>query len=54
MVGLIKSPGIHAWDNWTVPMSMREVEPGVRLIMNTGHMPDEHGWKPRPVQQDED
>ncbi|WP_038741342.1 helicase-related protein, partial [Burkholderia pseudomallei] len=23
MVGLVKSPGIHAWDNWTVPMSMR-------------------------------
>ncbi|EBB4596105.1 helicase, partial [Salmonella enterica] len=21
MVGLVKSPGIHAWDNWTVPMS---------------------------------
>lgn len=54
MVGLVKSPGIHAWDNWTVPMSMREVEPGVRLIMNTGHISDDHGWKPRPVQKDED
>ncbi|PFH27377.1 DISARM system helicase DrmA [Burkholderia sp. JKS000303] len=54
MVGLLKSPGIHAWDNWTVPMSMREVEPGVRLIMNTGHISDDHGWKPRPVPKDED
>lgn len=54
MVGLVKSPGIHAWDNWTVPMSMREVEPGVRLIMNTGHISDDHGWKPRPVPKDED
>lgn len=54
MVGLVKSPGIHAWDNWTVPMSMREVEPGVRLIMNTGHFSDDHGWKPRPVPKDED
>lgn len=54
MVGLVKSPGIHAWDNWTVPMSMREVEPGVRLIMNTGHILDDHGWKPRPVPKDED
>jgi len=54
MVGLIKSPGIHAWDNWTVPMSMREVEPGVRLIMNTGHIADDHGWKPRPMPKDED
>jgi len=54
MVGLVKSPGLHAWDNWTVPMSMREVEPGVRLIMNTGHILDDHGWKPRPVPKDED
>jgi len=54
MVPLIKSPGIHAWDNWTVPMSMREVEPGVRLIMNTGRLSDGHGWKPRPVSSDED
>jgi hypothetical protein len=41
--GWSSSPGIHAWDNWTVPMSMREVEPGVRLIMNTGHLSDDHG-----------
>jgi len=54
MVALIKSPGIQAWDNWTVPMSMREVEPGVRLIMNTGHISDDYGWKPRPSPQDED
>lgn len=53
-VGLIKSPGIHAWDDWTVPMSMREVEPGVRLIMNTGRLSDGHGWKPRPVSSEED
>jgi hypothetical protein len=53
MVPLIKAPGIHAWDNWTVPMSMREVEPGVRLIMNTGRLSDDHGWTPRPVSSDE-
>lgn len=53
MVRLLNPPGIHAWDNWTVPMSMREVEPGVRLIMNTGHISDDHGWKPRPVSEDE-
>lgn len=33
-VALLKKPGIQAWDNFTVPMSMREVEPGVRLIMS--------------------
>ncbi len=53
-VALIKSPGLQAWDNWTVPMSMREVEPGVRLIMNTSHITDDHEWKPRPVTKDED
>ena len=35
MVALLKRPGIQAWDNFTVPMSMREVEPGVPLVMNT-------------------
>lgn len=53
-VALMKSPGLQAWDNWTVPMSMREVEPGVRLIMNTSHITDDHDWKPRPATQDED
>jgi hypothetical protein len=53
-VALIKSPGLQAWDNWTVPMSMREVEPGVRLIMNTSHITDDHDWKPRPAKKDED
>lgn len=53
-VALIRSPGIQAWDNWTVPMSMREVEPGVRLIMNTSHISDDHDWKPRPAMKDED
>lgn len=51
---LIEAPGIKPWDNWTVPMSMREVEPGVRLIMNTSHITDDHDWKPRPVTKDED
>lgn len=54
MVGLLKAPGTHPWDNWTVPMSMREVEPGVRLIMNMGRISDEHGWRPRPVSSNED
>jgi hypothetical protein len=55
-VALIKSPGVRAWDNWTVPMSMREVEPGVRLIMNTSRLEDEFEWKPRQTltEQEED
>jgi hypothetical protein len=56
-VALIKSPGVTAWDNWTVPMSMREVEPGVKLIMNPSTISGEPEWKPRPIEikgQDED
>ena len=53
-VALIKSPGLQAWDNWTVPMSMREVEPGVRLIMNMSRITDDHDWKPRTAEKDED
>jgi hypothetical protein len=54
MVALLKRPGIQAWDNFTVPMSMREVEPGVSLIMSTvrfsGTEPD---WTPSVVAPDE-
>ena len=48
MVALLKKPGIQAWDNFTVPMSMREVEPGVRLIMNTTRFKKEKApsWTP--------
>lgn len=51
---LIDPPGIKAWDNWTVPMSMREVEPGIRLIMNTGLITDDRGWKLRISTKDEE
>jgi Helicase conserved C-terminal domain len=54
IVGLLKRPGIQAWDNFTVPMSMREVEPGVSLIMSTirfgGSDPD---WMPQVVAADD-
>jgi hypothetical protein len=54
MVALLKRPGIQAWDNFTVPMSMREVEPGVGLIMSTirfgGSEPD---WTPPVVPPDD-
>jgi hypothetical protein len=47
-VALLQRPGIKAWGNFTVPMSMREVEPGVRLIMGTarfsGTLPE---WTPQ-------
>jgi hypothetical protein len=49
MVALLRRPGIQAWDNFTVPMSMREVEPGVRLIMNTARVGSAGpAWTPPP------
>ncbi len=46
VINLLKKPGISAWDELTVPMSMREVEPGVRLIMDkTTRTDDEPEWK---------
>lgn len=47
IAALLKKPGHQAWDLFTVPMSMREVEPGVRLIMITGNLPEGPPWQPR-------
>lgn len=51
---LINAPGPQTWNNWTVPMSMREVEPGVRLVMNSARINDDIQWKPRPAAADKD
>jgi hypothetical protein len=48
MVGLLHRPGNKPWQNFTVPMSMREVEPGVGLIMLNGKLGDKPSWAPRP------
>lgn len=53
IVALLKRPGIQAWDDFTVPMSMREVEPGVRLIMSTTRSNrDMPTWAARPLKSD--
>ncbi|MBF2759128.1 MAG: helicase [Ectothiorhodospiraceae bacterium AqS1] len=52
-VPLLRRPGRSAWDNFTVPMSMREVEPGVRLVMNTiKFSSDGPTWTPPPIGED--
>lgn len=48
VVPLLKKPGIHRWDNFTVPMSMREVEPGVNLVMDSSTLEDGPAWKAQP------
>ncbi|MFC3767677.1 DISARM system helicase DrmA [Paenibacillus sp. GCM10012303] len=45
LVALLKKPGVLAWDNVTVPMSLREVEPGVQLIMDIANLPDPPNWR---------
>jgi hypothetical protein len=45
---LLEAPGIRPWSTWTVPMSMREVEPGVRLVMDDDRSLDDPGWRARP------
>jgi len=46
---LLKTPGVGPWSTWTVPMSMREVEPGVNLVMEDDRSNQDPGWKPRPM-----
>ena len=45
IVPLLKKPGVKAWDEFTAPMSMREVEPSVGLIMDTSKFDDGPVWK---------
>jgi hypothetical protein len=45
VVALMKKPGIERWDLRTAPMSMREVEAGVRLVMDTAIINDSPAWK---------
>ena len=48
LAALLKKPGALAWDEFTVPMSMREVEPGVQLIMDASkHSAESPSWKPK-------
>ena len=42
---LLKKPGSQRWDELTAPMSMREVEPGVNLVMDASKLDDGPTWK---------
>jgi len=45
IAALLKKPGALAWDEFTVPMSMREVEPGVQLVMETATLAEPPSWQ---------
>lgn len=51
---LIESPGIRPWSTWTVPMSMREVEPGINLVMEDERSVQDPSWRARPTEDDGD
>jgi hypothetical protein len=48
IAALLKRPGLQPWDHFTVPLSLREVEPGVRLVMNSDTLPQGPHWRIRP------
>ena len=48
---LLRKPGLQRWDELTAPMSMREVEPGVSLIMDDAKLDDGPAWQ-TPVATD--
>ncbi|MEO6080894.1 MAG: DISARM system helicase DrmA [Steroidobacteraceae bacterium] len=50
---LLEAPGIKPWSTWTVPMSMREVEPGVNLVMEDDRSNQDPVWRSRPMPEDE-
>jgi len=49
---LLEAPGIRPWSTWTVPMSMREVEPGVNLVMEDERSIADPAWRARPTDGD--
>lgn len=49
---LLEAPGVKPWTDWTVPMSMREVEPGVRLVMEDARSTNDPAWRARVTQAD--
>lgn len=49
---LLETPGIRPWSMWTVPMSMREVEPGVNLVMEDDRSNQDPVWSPPPSGDD--
>jgi ATP-dependent helicase YprA (DUF1998 family) len=51
---LLKKPGLQRWDELTAPMSMREVEPGVNLIMDAAKLDEGPPWRARQAASTEE
>jgi hypothetical protein len=48
----LRRPGKEVWGDFTVPMSMREVEPGVRLVMHIDRIGPGPDWPRRKSDED--
>lgn len=53
-VGLLEGPGTGPWGPFTVPTSMREVEPGVGLVFEAGRTESLPDWSFKPPSAEED
>jgi hypothetical protein len=53
VVALLKKPGVQNWDELTAPMSMREVEPNVNLIMDDSKLGGGPAWQARKPKDSE-
>jgi hypothetical protein len=51
---LLKKPGLQRWDELTAPMSMREVEPGVNLIMDAAKLDEGPAWQTPKAGEEEE
>lgn len=53
VAGLLEKPGPRAWTHFTVPLSLREVEPGTRLAMDDTRPFDGPPWVAMPPETEE-
>jgi hypothetical protein len=49
IAGLLRRPGIQPWDRFTVPTSLREVEPGAPLVMLDDHLEEGPDFRIPPL-----
>ena len=50
IVALLKKPGVKPWDELTAPMSLREVEPNVNLVMDDANLSRGPEWQAQTPQ----
>lgn len=53
-VGLLRRPGLRAWDDFTCLNSLRDVEPEVALVLDDRGLDDESAAAPVTVPTDDD